>query len=115
MVDTIEAAGDITLDKPRRASPSGLHIPQRGMTASPRPVGVRIVRELRLIVRFEKHANYFADQLIGPCRQPQRSQFTLLFRDVDPAGRFEPVPLSPQFPDDRVDHYRGHTVGGPAI
>ena len=56
-----EAVGDITLDKPCGPGPGIIYLPQRGMAPSFPPEPVRIIRELRLIVRLKEQADHFAD------------------------------------------------------
>jgi hypothetical protein len=61
MVKRPEAVGDITLDKPCSPGPGIIYLPQRGMAPSFSPEPVRILRELRLVVRLKEQADHFAD------------------------------------------------------
>ena len=89
MVQGPEAVGDVALDEPRGPGPRSLHVPQRGVAASPESEPVRMVGERRLVVCFQEKADYLADELVRPGRQSQRAQFPVLFRDVDPPDRTE--------------------------
>ncbi len=61
MVETAEAVGDVSLDKPCGPGPGVVYLPQRGMTPSPFPEPVRPVGEHRLVIRLKKQADHFAD------------------------------------------------------
>ena len=60
VVETAEAVGDVTLDKPCGSGPGVLYLPQRGMTPPSFPEPVRPVRKPRIVVRLEKQAYHFA-------------------------------------------------------
>src|SRR5690349_23020428 len=60
----------------------------------------------------QEQAHYLADELIRPRRQSERPQPPVLFRDINAAGRGEPVPLVSHQLDDLVDLLLGHAVGG---
>src|SRR6478672_2757996 len=92
-----------------------LDFPQCGMTAAPFAERVRVVRELRLVVRLQKQAHHLADQLVRPGRQAQRTELPVLLRDVDTAYRRESVFLLPHQPGDPVDPRLGHAVRGLTI
>src|SRR5712671_5560709 len=66
MVKTAEAVGDVTLDKPCGPGPGVVYLPQRGMAPSFSSEPVRIIRELRFVVRLKEQADHFAGQLTGP-------------------------------------------------
>src|SRR5215472_12340325 len=108
MVKRPGAAGDITLDKPRGRAPDFADLPQCGVASAAFAEPVGLVREPRLEVRLQEQAHYFADELTGPRRQSERAELPVLFRDVDPAGRGEPVPLVPHQLDDLADLPPGH-------
>src|SRR6266480_798489 len=107
-----EAIGDITLDEPCGPFPGFADLPQRGMAPAAFPEPMGLVRELRLIIRLQEQAHHLADQLAGPRRQSPGPQLPVLFRDIDAAGRSEPVPLIPHQLDDLVDLPLGHAIGG---
>ena len=112
VVQRPEAVGDVTLDKPRGPDPGIADLPQRGVASAAFPEPVGLVREPRLVIRLQEQAHHLADQLVGPRRQSQGTELPVLFRDIDAAGRGEPVPLVPHQLDDLVDLPLGHAVGG---
>ena len=107
-----EAIGDIALDEPCGPFPGFADLPQCGMASAAFAEPMGLVRELRLVIRLQDQAYHLADQLAGPRWQSQGPQLPVLFRDVDAAGRGEPVPLMPHQPDDLVDLPLGHAIGG---
>src|SRR6266576_2513995 len=113
MVDFTEAVGDVSFDEPCGPGPGVLDFPERGMAAASFPEPVRPVRKARLVDCLQQEAHHFADQLIGPRRQAQRAELPVLFRDVDAAGRGEPVPLVPHQLDDLID--RAPSPCGPLL
>jgi hypothetical protein len=64
VIDSPEAVGDVSLDKPHGPGPGVLRLPQCGVAAPSFPETVRPVRELRLVIRLEKQADHLADQLV---------------------------------------------------
>ncbi len=64
---------------------------------------VGTVGERRLVVRLQEEADHFADNLVRPGRQAERSPFPVLFRDIDPLHRLEPVALVAQRINDAPD------------
>ena len=107
-----ETVGDVALDEPGRPGPGIGHLAQCGVAA---PAGTETVGpagELRLVVRLQQQAHHFAEQLVRPGRQAERAEFPVLFRDVDPPGRAEPVALVAHRIDDAADLAQGHAVHG---
>jgi hypothetical protein len=65
---------------------------------------MRAAGELRLVIRFQENAHYFADEFIRPWRQAERPQVAaVLLRDVNPSCWLEPVALVAQRIDDAPD------------
>ena len=112
MIKLAEAVRDITLDEPYGPGPGALHFPQCGVTAFPGPETMRMAGERRLVVCFQQEAHYLADELVRPGGQPKRPQLPVLFGNVFPLGRREPVALVAHRLDDGVDLLLGHTVRG---
>ena len=73
---------------------------------------MRTIGELRLVVRLKQQADHLAEQFIRPCRHAERAEFPILFRNVNPPYRAEPVALVAQRIDDAPGLRRRHAVGG---
>src|SRR5580693_9020598 len=112
MVDGPVTIGDVSLDEPHRPGPDLFDLPQRGMASAALPEPVRPARKARLVDRLQQQADHLADQLLWPRWQPERPELPVLLRDVDAAGRGEPVPLMSHQLDDLVNRSLGHAVGG---
>jgi hypothetical protein len=61
------------------------------------------VGELRLVVRLQQEADHFADKLVRPGRQPQRSFLPVLLGNIDSPDGLEPVALVAHRIDDAAD------------
>ncbi len=60
VVKLVEAPGDVTFDKPGCRRPADRHVAQCGVTAAAGAVTMRVVGELRLVVRLQQQAYDFA-------------------------------------------------------
>jgi len=67
MIKAPETVGNITLDKPGCPGPGLSHVPQCGMASPTGTETVRIIGELRLVIRLKQQADHLAEQLIRPC------------------------------------------------
>ena len=112
MIQRPVAVGDVSLDEPCGPGPGIAYLPQRGVAPPPFPEPVRPVRERRLVIRLQQEADHLADELSGPVRQAEGPELPVLLRDIDAAGRREPVPLVPHQLDDLVDLALGHAISG---
>ena len=70
------------------------------------------VGEDRFVVRLQQETHHLADEFVRPGRQAERAPLPVLFRDVDPPGRAEPVALVAHRIDDAVDLFQRHAVDG---
>src|SRR5690349_24970759 len=68
VAEAAEAAGDVSLDKPRGPGPGLLDFPQRGMTARSFPEPVRPAGKLRFVIRLQPEPHYLTGRLTGPGR-----------------------------------------------
>ncbi len=114
MVEPIETLGDVSLDEPRHTSPRLRYFRKGRVTAPSRPEAVRAVGELRLVIRFQKGADHFLQQLVRPRRQTQRSASSgcSFLVDVHTPDRGPPIALVPQRIDDRLNLLQAHAVHG---
>src|SRR5262249_1371894 len=64
MVNVVEAAFDVSLDKPLGSRPVLGYLREGGVTAASRTEAVRGVRKLRFKVGFQKGAHHFLQQFI---------------------------------------------------
>ena len=60
MVKLVEAPGDVTFDKPGCRRPADRHVAQCGVTAAIGAITMRVVGELRLVVRLQQQTHDFA-------------------------------------------------------
>src|ERR1044071_9608999 len=74
------------------------------------PVGE--VGEGRLVVGFEDQPHYFLEQLIRPCRYPERSLFSIGLRDIYTTHGGPLVSLEAYLFDDLVDFLHAHRIHG---
>ena len=83
------------------------------MTPATCAEAVRAAGELRLVIRLQQGADHFLQQLIRPCRQPQRTLLRrVLLVDVDAPYRGPPIALIPQRLDDRLNLPQAHAIHG---
>ena len=73
---------------------------------------MRTIGELRLVVRLKQQADHLAEQFIRPCRHAERAEFPILFRNVNPPYRAEPVALVAQRVNDALYLFHRHAVSG---
>jgi hypothetical protein len=113
MVQGPRTIGDIALNEPRRSAPLTLDLLQSGMTPAAWAEPVGTAGELRLVIRLQQGADHFLQQLIRPCRQPQRTLLRrILLVDIRAPHRGPPIALMPQRLDDRLDLSQAHAVRG---
>ena len=80
------------------------------MAAPPGSKAVGVVAELGFVVGFQEHADDFLEELVAPCRDAQRSHFSVRLRDFRPSNGSPFVTLGPQSSDDVVDLLEVHTI-----
>ncbi|HMB08017.1 MAG TPA: recombinase family protein, partial [Isosphaeraceae bacterium] len=112
VIDLVEARADISLDEPFRPRTSADDLPKCGVTPSSRSESVRTVAELRLVVGFQDGPDHFLEKFVRPAWHPQRSQFSVLLRDVGPPHRLPPVAFLSHGVDDFINLRERHPVHG---
>src|SRR6266511_3365868 len=111
MVQRPETVGDVAFDEPYRPAPLALDLVQGGVTSAAWAEAVGEVGELRLVIRFQKGADHFLQQLVRPCRQPQRALLRrVLLVDVGAPDRSPPIALVSQRLNDRLNLPQAHAV-----
>ena len=113
MVQGPETVGDIALNEPHRSAPLTLDLLQGGVAPATWAEPVGMAGELRLVIRLQQGADHFLQQLIRPCRQPQRTLLRrVLLVDIGAPHRGPPIALMSQRLDDRLDLPQAHAVRG---
>src|SRR5262249_61644567 len=113
MVEAVKALGNIALNKPDRSGPGLVDVAQGGVTSPTWPKSMGAVGELRLVVRLQKEADDFLEQLIRPGGHPERTLLRRVgFLDVDtPDGR-PPIAFLAECVNDGTDLHQGHPIYG---
>ena len=96
MVDVVKTAFDVAFDKPFCADKFVGKLGQGRVAAPSGPESMGIVREHRLINRFQYHAHYFLHQLVRESRQSQRTHFAVRFLNIGAPHRLRTVGLASQ-------------------
>ena len=112
MIDVIEKPFDISFDEPFRTVPGVEYFPQRGMASSSWPETMRVGAELRLVVCVQYGSHHFLQHLIGPRRDAEWSQFSILLGDVNSADREPSISFLAEECDDVLDLPRRHAIHG---
>ena len=82
MVDVVKEAFDISLDEPFAAGKSVLNHPQCGVATPVRPETMRGVFKAAFVDGFQQHSDNLLYQLVINGGYSQRSEFSVLFRDI---------------------------------
>ena len=94
VVDVVKTAFDVAFDKPFCADKFVGKLGQGRVAAPSGPESMGIVREHRLINRFQYHAHYFLHQLVRESRQSQRTHFAVRFLNIGAPHRLRTVGLA---------------------
>ena len=87
MVNVVEKALDVSFDEPLDSIKAVAYIVQCGMAASTGTESVGRRQKYRFIYCFQYHSKYFLHELIRECRNSQRPQSAIAFRDIRSAHR----------------------------
>src|SRR5262249_31305220 len=93
MIERPETIGEVSLNEPGRPSPGVGHFAQCGVASPAGTIPVGVAGEPGLVVRLQQQADYFADQLVRPRGQSQRSPFPVAFPDVETDAWDGPIAL----------------------
>ena len=105
-------AFNVTLNKPLASGKAILNHPQSCVTTSVRPKAMGGVLKAVLIDGFQQHTDNFLYQLVVNGRNTQRTEFSILLRDICPSGRFGLVGFVFQGCNKPVDSFKAHCVDG---
>ena len=112
MVNIVEESFNVTLNKPLASGKAILNHPQSCVTTSVRPKAMGGVLKAVLIDGFQQHTDNFLYQLVVNGRNTQRTEFSILLRDICPSGRFGLVGFVFQGCNKPVDSFKAHCVDG---
>ena len=85
MAEFIKTLRDVSLNLPRGSCPELVDFPQRGVASTPWAKTVRMVTELRFVVRLKDEAYHFLHQFIAPHRHAKRPVFPVFLGNVRPS------------------------------
>lgn len=112
VVNIVEESFNVTLNKPLASGKAILNHPQSCVTTSVRPKAMGGVLKAVLIDGFQQHTDNFLYQLVVNGRNTQRTEFSILLRDICPSGRFGLVGFVFQGCNKPVDSFKAHCVDG---
>ena len=112
MVDIVEEAFNISLNKPFASGKAVLNHSQSRVTTSVRPKAMGGVLETVFVYGFQQHTDNFLHQLVVNGRNTQRTEFSVLLRDVCPSGRLGLVGFVFQGCNKPVNSFEAHCVDG---
>ena len=112
MIDIVEEAFNISLNEPFTSDEAVLNHSQSCVTTSVRPKAMGSVLKTVFIDGLQQHTDNFLYQLVVNGRDAQRTEFSILFRDICPSGWLGLVGFVFQGCNKPVDSFKAHCIDG---
>ena len=115
VVDVVKEAFNISFHKPFTSRKAILNHSQSCVTAFVGPKAMGGILKAAFINGFQQHTDNFLHQLIVDGRNTQRTELSVLFRDVCPSGRLGLVGFVFQGCNKPVNSFKAHCVDGSSV